>query len=218
MNEINHLEIGRQLRRPDGELGIEIGEKMNFSNNSMYELVFSRLVLKNNFNVLEIGYGNGKFIADVFKINPYITFAGVDFSQTMYSQACLNNKDLLEGNKVVLKCEDACAMSFPDSSFDVVFTNNTVYFWRFEEQVKEIRRVLKMGGKLYIGYRPKEVMINLPFVEEHFTLYTPDDLERSLTERGFKILENVSQSVKKMSIEGNEVNSMDNCLVAERVS
>lgn len=218
MNEINDIEIGRQLRRPDGELGIEIGEKMNSSNNTMYDLVFSRLVLKSNFKVLEIGYGNGKFIGDLFKINPDITVFGVDFSDTMYSQACLINKDLIADNKVVLKSEDACAMSFPDSSFDVIFTNNTLYFWKFDEQVKEIKRVLKPGGKLYIGYRPKEVMINLPFVEEHFTLYNPDDLERLLSQHGFKILENKSQTIKRVSIDGSEVTSIDNCLVGERAA
>jgi ubiquinone/menaquinone biosynthesis C-methylase UbiE len=218
MEEINYIEIGRQLRKPDGEMGIEIGEKMNSSNNTMYNLVFSKLELKKGFNVLEIGYGNGKFIPDYFNICPDIKVAGVDFSDTMFAQAVENNKDLIQQSRVLLKCEDAMAMSFPNDTFDVVVTINTVYFWKdAAAQMKEIKRVLKKGGRLYIGYRPKEVMQNLPFIEEHFTLFDPEDLENLMITHQFRVIENKSQTISRTGIDGAEIVSMDNCLIAEKI-
>lgn len=218
MEEINYIEVGRQLRRPDGEMGIEIGEKMNSSNNTMYEQTFSKLKLQKGYNLLEIGYGNGKFIPEYFKICPDIKVFGVDFSETMFSQATDINKELIEKSQVFISCEDALAMSFPAELFDAIVTINTVYFWKeTEKQIKELKRVLKKGGRIYIGYRPKEMMQKLPFIEEHFTLYSPEDIEQLFIKYQFKIIENISQTIKRVGIDGNEITSMDNCLIVEKV-
>ena len=218
MEEINYIEVGRQLRKPDGEMGIEIGEKMNSSNNTMYEQTLSKLNLQEGYKLLEIGYGNGKFIPEYFKICPEIKIYGIDFSETMFLQATENNIGLIHKSQVSLSCEDALSMSFPVEMFDAIVTINTVYFWKeAEKQIKELKRVLKKGGRIYIGYRPKEIMQNLPFVEEHFTLYTPEDIEQLFLKNQFKILENISQTIKRVGIDGKEITSMDNCLIVEKL-
>jgi SAM-dependent methyltransferase len=56
-----------------------------------------------------------------------------------------------------------------------VFCINVIYFWeRPEAHLKEIYRVLKPGGKFYTSIRTKESLVQMPFANYGFNLYTKD--------------------------------------------
>ena len=217
MKDISQSELGRQLKKPAGEYGLQVGESMNSSNNSIYDFVLSQLVMADDMEILEIGFGNGKFIPKYFQINPNIRFSAIDFSELMCSEARIINKNLIHDNKLTIKCEDSISMSFAKDYFDLVVTINTVYFWEpIEKQLAEIKRVMKNGGLLFIGYRPKSVMKDLPFAREVFNLFEPEDLQMIVQQQGFKIVKEEIQTTHRVSVNGSVVHSADICLIAEK--
>lgn len=217
MGEISQIELGRQLKKPEGEFGLQVGESMNSSNISIYDFVLSQLEMADEMEILEIGFGNGKFIPKYFQINPNIRFSAIDFSDLMCSEARLMNKDFIHDNKLTIKCEDSLSISFAENFFDIVVTINTVYFWEpIEKQLEEIKRVMKNGGLLFIGYRPKSVMKDLPFAREVFKLFAPEDLRMIVQQQGFKIVKEEIQKTHRVSADGSVVHSADICLIAQK--
>ena len=78
------------------------------------------------------------------------------------------------------------SMPFDDASFDKICTMHTIYFWPDPTAgLNKILRVLKPGGQLVIGIRPKDNMEKLPFVRYGFTLYSEPELRDLLTQAGF---------------------------------
>jgi SAM-dependent methyltransferase len=218
MSEINPSELGRQLMKPTGETGLKVGENMNSSNNQIYDFVFTSMNVKDNCKILEIGFGNGKFVAKYFDINPAIHVSAVDFSEIMCSEAKKINKRFIDDNKLVVKCEDSLNLSFPNDTFDIAVTINTIYFWDSPDRhLQSIKRVLRKGGLLFIGYRPKSAMIKLPFVKEVFKLYDTEDLQSLITKNGFKIVKEDKQTINRTSVDGSEIKSTDICLIVEKI-
>jgi len=94
--------------------------------------------------VLEIGVGTGKNIP-YYPENVEVT--AIDFSEKMLAKARKKAKEL--NKKVELIEMDAQDMSFPDDTFDTVFT--TCVFCSVPDPIqglKEIKRVCKPGGKI----------------------------------------------------------------------
>lgn len=217
MNEISANELGRQLLKPIGQIGLIVAENMNATNKKIYDFVLSQMSIRNNDKVLEIGFGNGKLIAKFFEINPNITFFGVDFSETMCAEAKKVNKALANENKLHISCQDSISMSFTDNLFDTIVTINTIYFWdNLNIQLTELNRVLRKGGQLVIGYRPKKSMHNLPFTQEVFKHYDPIKLRTNIEHFGFYTIgENYNTSTTK-AVDGSVLEIEDICLIVEK--
>lgn len=216
IDELNPIELGRQLMKPSGEQGKLVGENMNIANSSIYSNAFKLIKFNDGERILEIGFGNGKFISNYFKINPNIIVFGVDFSDTMCKEAISLNQKYIDQNKLVLKCEDAACTSFDNESFNTIITINTIYFWNsIEKQIEEISRLLKRGGRLLIGFRPKSIMKNSSFTSEVFSLFESDDIIELFKKHNFKLIEENAVNISRKSVDGEDINSIDICLVFE---
>lgn len=217
MSEIDAKELGRQLMKPSGEAGLKVGENMNVSNKLIYDLVFSQVTLEDHSRILEIGIGNGKFIPRFFALNPNLQISAIDFSDIMCDEAIAANKELVDTNKLIVKCEDSQAMSFPDECFDLVISVNTVYFWEpLNKHLNEIKRVLRKGGLFVTAYRPKAVMERLPFAQEVFRLFDPEELQFEIKKNDFKVVKEERKETHRKSVDGTNVRSMDICLIAQK--
>ena len=70
-------EIAAQLRNPEGETGIIVGNKMNELNNFITHFAYDLMNVADNDHVLEIGLGNGKFVSEIIAKGSNIFFAGI---------------------------------------------------------------------------------------------------------------------------------------------
>jgi ubiquinone/menaquinone biosynthesis C-methylase UbiE len=178
--------IAKNLRQPEGEMGLQVGEKMNTGNDFINRLTIQKLNAQPHDKVLEIGMGNGFFVKDVLASYPSITYVGCDFSATMIGAAKQLNKEIVDRGEAQFILSNADMLPFSDSTFDSVFTINTIYFWEDPaRELKEIRRVLKPTGQFTISIRPEDIMRSLPFVKYGFTLYTREALIMCLQENFF---------------------------------
>ena len=66
-------------------------------------------------------------------------------------------------------------------------TVNTVYFWRsLAAGFAELHRVLSPGGRIVVGFLPKERMDRMNFPADIFTSRAPEDVIAALTDNDFK--------------------------------
>ena len=219
MSRLSSEEFGRQLKKPVGEDGIYVAETMNNSNEALYKQALELISFNDNDKILEIGFGNGKFIETYYKINPTLKVIGLDFSETMCEQASIFNKEYIENAQLTIKCEDALKMTIDENYIDIVITLNTVYFWSpFEQQIKEIKRVLKPNGQLLIGYRPKKYLAQMHYTKEGFTFYDPEELKQQLSIYGFTVIGETNIERERTIYDGTKIKSIDACILAEHKS
>jgi ubiquinone/menaquinone biosynthesis C-methylase UbiE len=177
-------EIAKNLRKPEGATGKQIGEFMNKGNIHSYHRMKEHLKYSTTSKVLEIGFGNGLTSKEIMSACKYV---GLDYSADMVAEAkILCAKEVNEcGSELLLG--DVHSMPFASESFDVIFTINTIYFWDKPEQaVSELRRVLKKGGKLLIGMRTTEDMELLSvFTQYGFNIRSLATVEELLRAGGF---------------------------------
>lgn len=104
----------------------------------------------NPVHVLDVATGTADMaIAAVHAGTPRVT--GVDISEGMLAVGRTKVEKLGLTSRVVLKSGDSEALSFPDGTFDVVMCAYGVRnFEALETGLKEMRRVLRPGGKLVI--------------------------------------------------------------------
>lgn len=195
-------ELARHLRKPQGDIGKEVGLQMNKGNKHMSLNAYELLSPLSESHVLEIGMGNGFFVKDMMKMAKNLRYTGVDYSDIMIEEANRINESLVEEGSVEFKFASVDNLPFTDNSFDYITTTNSIYFWpNIKENIKELFRVLKSGGQLQIGYRPKNVMDNLEVTKYGFTKYEAPEIETMLKHAGFSEVTTVA--IKEPEIEFN---------------
>jgi len=174
--------IAAQLRQPNGDFGIQIGELMNSGNARMNRHTIAVLNPSPNDTILEIGMGNGYFVPSIIAVDKSIHYTGCDYSVIMVQEA----KRLVKSSRAKFVCGDLHTLPFEDSSFNKVFTINTFYFWDDHSRaLDEIKRVLTPQGKLILSVRPKHNMGSFPVTQYGFSKFENDEIKTLLKESGF---------------------------------
>jgi SAM-dependent methyltransferase len=211
--------IAAQLRRPSGSLGQKVGEKMSRSNAPLYDFALQNLRLAAGERVLEIGFGNGKHFPRLLAQAPELHVSGLDFSAEMLRQARQNNPDNPQLHLVAGSSEQ---MPFPDAAFDAVLCVNVIYFWeKPAAHLREVRRVLRPGGRFLAAVRSPETMARLPFVQHGFRLYDEASWSALLLQNGFHNIEAARQMEPPVQTEGGAYALESLCItgcVKERVN
>lgn len=209
--------IAQQLRKPSGKFAPKIAMKMNEVNKPLYDLTFDVMKLKQNSQVLEIGFGNGKFFDKLFSKKPGLQVRAIDLSVEMVEAAKKNNGKAIDSGKLKINQGNSAALPFDDELFDAVFCNMVIYFWEQPaEHLKEIKRVLKPGGTFYTGLRTRETMLDLPFVQFGFNLYSVKEWEKVLEDNGFKVVDVQTRLDPEIQDEDNVFRFESCCMVAEK--
>jgi ubiquinone/menaquinone biosynthesis C-methylase UbiE len=161
MNYVRKL-LMRMFGRPRGVLGRLGGVIMARMNRDAAEQVIEMLDVRPNDKVLEVGFGPGVAIQLLLDRVPAGSVAGVDQSQEMVRQAATRNADALRSRKVDLRYGSVERLPFADETFDKALAINSMQAWPDPRAgLQEIRRVLKRGGMVALGFtvnsgQPKE--------------------------------------------------------------
>jgi SAM-dependent methyltransferase len=210
--------IAAQLRKPSGMFAKTVGNKMNASNESLYDLTINQLDIKPGFQILEIGFGNGKFFDKIFAKAPNLIISGIDFSEAMLQEARHNNEAAVKNGTLDLRLGSSEKMPFSDNTFDLIFCINVIYFWETPAvHLQEIHRVLKPNGKFYMGIRPKKILEKLPFAQHGFQLLETNEWTTILQENGFAFRAAPTQTEPNIQISGEIFEMQGMCMIAEKI-
>ncbi|MEL1245910.1 methyltransferase domain-containing protein [Flavobacterium sp. DGU11] len=186
LSETELEELAAQLRCPDGENGLKVGEMMNFTNSNMIAKAIVGLHLTEGDEILEIGPGNGMHTKEIIYSAEEINYRGIDISPAMVKEAQKRNKGL---STVSFQLTDGEKIPYGECRFSKILTTNTVYFWNDPHAyANEIARVLKPGGIAVIGFIPESTMRHIPFAKYGFTLYDIETVARLMETAGLEVV------------------------------
>lgn len=210
MDEQFLKEVAAQLRKPEGELGDEVAEKMNEGNLEMNLRTIEWLDLTDNMEVLEIGMGNGFFVKEILHAAERVHYTGCDYSEDMIRLANQINEQYTENGQAEFVLAKADCLQLAGQSMDRIFTVNTIYFWEDQQAVlKEFKRLLKPDGRILITIRPKSCMLNYPTTRYHFEFFEKEDVEELLVYSGFTVTRS------EQFVESKQVEILGNTFDAE---
>lgn len=217
MDETTLKEFAKQLRKPEGQFGLEVGEKMNKGNVHMNRLTIEALQVVADDNILEIGMGNGFFVGEILKKDPTVTYTGCDYSSLMVEASEKLNAPFVKSKRAEFFLATADKLPFKNETFSKVFTVNTLYFWEDHAMVlAEIHRVLKPKGKLFIAIRPKALMQHYPFVKYGFTMFSADEVTDLLHKNKFMVTDTFEKPEPEQEINGEKVRVSTLIVIAQR--
>lgn len=177
-----------QLRKPSGWFGSLVTARMlNRHNLKIIDTTLELLNLRPNHHVLEIGFGGGISLHRLSSFLRQGMITGIDLSPEMVRKAEKHFSGEIKTGRVRVQLGDVSKLPYAASSFDRVFTVNTIYFWPdIAQGLSEIRRVLKEGGMVAISIRSRHVMQRLSFTKHNFQLFTAEEVSTLLRQAGYQ--------------------------------
>lgn len=108
--------------------------------------------------VLELGCGSGRLLAQVTARVQRGAAVGIDPSPLMVRHARFRNRRFIERGLLEVSVGASGDLSrWADGRFDKVYGTHVVYFWDAPARdLAEVRRVLRPGGRLVLGFCPAE--------------------------------------------------------------
>jgi ubiquinone/menaquinone biosynthesis C-methylase UbiE len=141
--------------RPQGIPGRLGGRIMARTNESCGAWVTDLLEVGPNDSVLEVGFGPGVIIQRLSKLASAGQVAGIDLSREMVEQARARNATAIRGGRVDLRHGTVERLPFDDNTFDKALAINSAQVWQDPVAgLREIRRVVKPGASVALGFTP----------------------------------------------------------------
>jgi ubiquinone/menaquinone biosynthesis C-methylase UbiE len=151
------------------------------------ELLLEEMAVKQGYNVLDAGCGNGsllKMLAKKYDIHGY----GTDISEKMIENARLRNPDMVFE---VAGCE---SIPFENEQFDIITVCAAYHhFPNVKSFAKEVLRLLKQNGALYIAEVYYNTIMRLlcnPFIPlskaGDVKFYSPKEITKNFEALGFR--------------------------------
>lgn len=176
--------VARQLANPHGLFGHVIGHLMNCHNARMNAFAVRELDPQSTDRILEIGFGGGATLQPLIASGADIT--GLDRSRVMVARAQRQFRQAIATGRAMFVQGQVEELPFAPNTFDKVCTVNTVYFWAsLEAGFTEIHRVLAPGGRVVVGFLPREHMDRMMMPADIFTTRAPSDIFAALRTSGF---------------------------------
>lgn len=178
----------QNARRPEGAGGKMMLSMMNVVHNKNALWGLSHIEMSPKAEVLDIGCGGGKNIANLLRISSDSKVYGVDYSPDSVSRSKRTNKAAILQGRAEITHGNVSSLPFGDGRFDVVTAFETIYFWPdLLRDFKEVRRVMKEGATFLIcneASRPEGSEKWTRMID--MTIYTKGDLSKTLREAGFR--------------------------------
>lgn len=192
-HHIEDKELIKNARKPVGELGHQILDRMNESHESMAQWGVGHFEVADDAKILDIGCGGGRNIQRfAAQISEKGRVVGIDYSEVSVEKSIQLNRKAIDRGIVNVIQASVSDMPFYDETFDMATCFETIYFWPdFINDLKEVKRVLKPDGFIFICneavYREGEMEKYDDLVELlDMKIYSEDVLKQSLETAGFK--------------------------------
>ncbi len=135
--------------------------------------------------MLDVGCGGGATLKRLLKRSRDAKVYGIDISEESIAKARKVNEAVLD-QQVFLTVGSAAQLPYEDKKFDLVTAVETVYFWPdLPLCFAEVLRVLKPGAKFVIMLEVIESDSKWADIVDGMTVYTPEQLQRMLSDAGF---------------------------------
>ncbi len=130
--------------------------------------IFGKMDLKPQMKILEIGCGDGTLWKEnIEKIPPNVEITLTDISEGMLRDA--RRTISVEDPRFVFDVMDAQELAYTEESFDLVIANHVLFYCKQVENVcKEVRRVLKKGGRFICSTYGKKHMMEMSHMVKEF--------------------------------------------------
>jgi SAM-dependent methyltransferase len=176
--------IARQSRQPSGWLGEIVARVMALETRPANRLVLEALAAKPDETILEVGCGHGTTLARIAEAGAHA--AGADPSEVMLRVAHRRLRRWIAEGRAELALASSSALPYADARFDAALAVHVVYFWRDPAaDLREIFRTLRPGGRLLLGYRPRDARSLAELPASVYALRSPEEIEALLAAGGF---------------------------------
>jgi arsenite methyltransferase len=176
--------MSKQLGRPSGWVGRRVmGKALNRGNQRFLDAAVEALAPTAGEFIADVGFGGGHALDLIRQRVAPARPAGVEISAAMIEAGRER-----WGDAVDLRLADVVSMPFDDASCDGLLSVNTLYFWPDPgAALREIRRVLRPGGRAVLGIRRKAFLLLSPVSWFGFRLYSVRQAEGLLRAAGFRV-------------------------------
>ena len=191
-HNIEDRELIKNARKPVGELGHKILDRMNRSHENMAVWGVSHFDIAEDDVVLDIGCGGGVNIEKFLKLTKG-NVDGLDYSEVSVEASLAQNRKAVDDGRCRIIQADVRQMPIGDEEYDLVSAFETIYFWpEIQESFREVSRVIRPGGQFMIaqgtdGNHPDDEMWLATVEGMH--VYTAEDLKEYLLNAGFSRVE-----------------------------
>lgn len=178
--------IARQAGHPAGLfgrllLGVMARETARFNTE-----VLDVLGPRDGEHVLELGYGHGRTLAGAAARAPGARIFGIDVAPAAARVAARRCRALIAAGRVDLRTGEGATLPWSAGSFDAAFSVHTLYFWpEPAQQLGELRRVLRAGGRLVVGFRERSEDAVARFPAPTYRFYAAEEVAALLAATGF---------------------------------
>lgn len=180
-----------QAKIPNGWIGSWMLRIMNIAHRGMNAWFIRQGAINDGDRVLDIGCGGGKTLQILSQLNPNGIIYGIDISSQAVKESIKMNEAQVKNGTVIVKEASVSSIPYEDQFFDAITAFQTHYFWpSLEQDVAEVWRVLKSGGKLII-------IAELYKMNYHMAAYqTPAAMKELLERTGFQTVYVTEKSSK----------------------
>lgn len=191
MNESKHIELNK-AKWDKWANSLDNNNWRNYYLRRGQSDVISLLKLKENMSILDIGCGTGWAIGQTARlIDNKGSFYGVDLSAKMIERAKENFK--AKENFHFIK-SNAESIPLDDNLFDaIICTNSFHHYLHPDKALKEMYRLLKTGGKVYILDPTADIWVIkiidklIHFFENgHVKMYSTKEFKELIVDSGLK--------------------------------
>lgn len=167
---------------------------------TMISKTVDQLELADYSLVLEIGFKSREYLPFLFQKATGIGYYGNNISEVLVSGASSAPAlKINEGTTQFNQAKEDGTLDFGNNFFDGCFTVNAIYFWKDPiSHLKEIYRVLRLGGKLSLSFMEKKNGVELPWTQPDFTFYDVNEVKTFFREAGFVNIE-VAQMTEEVT-------------------